>query len=475
MKTNTDMRKRGWAVIVAGLIAVALVGCDDGGRLGGGGIAGDPGPVPPPAVAPEEPTAPAPTPVPEDPGANPPGTPIPPAMLCGTSSFNAVKCAIATGALAPGNPPSDADHSLVDAGNAANTAFSAAANAAADALSLDAEDLRQRVQVVPTPPPSPPEAPAENIPPLKAREVLVTIHTGATGDDAGTHCDAYIKFCKDAAMEDCTGERMLNDPNSSGRRTGERSVRSLMAPESDITDAHRYFQLRLDRQHCEARAAWLLQGIYVNVKYDGNRRYQYNNPCLEKWMGPDDALPFGPNDTAVCAIVSTGTQPGSGTDDPVFLVLDNTDVDLARKGYQKTQTALRDWSSHFINTADGEDTALEMFWDGRDNLSDFEYGETAPYGDYLFDVMPFEGNPRFHFQKGRDRDDDGAWLLNTAEIFVFQPGKYLNGPGGPTGYSGSFRYHEWLGGDADLSSSFRDLPLVLNFSIPDDIGERWRN
>lgn len=273
----------------------------------------------------------------------------------------------------------------------------------------------------------------------KVGSITVTLMTGNAGDDSDTDCQVSIRFCKDKDMITCTEMIVLDDlDDKDDREEGEtnsyESDSNPLIPSDfdlpeDMTSDHQYFQLSVDKYgDCGNDSNnWLLQGVRVDIQYvsfyNQSLSSTYYNPCVEQWMDKGDTLNFGPNDTAVCAIVTTGDVSHGGTNDSVFLALENFDATKTNSG--TTDTSLSEWSSHFEGTTDI--AKVDLFWGGADDIDDFKRGTAISYGDYLFDVKPYNGAPTIHFEKLSD-GTDGGWCLEKYQVFVFQPGKFLNTP-----------------------------------------------
>lgn len=318
--------------------------------------------------------------------------------------------------------------------------------------------------------------------PADATSVKVTLWTGDAGDDSDTDCDAYITFCTDAPMTTCTSEQELNDTaDDDDRENGNENIYDAadgLSP-NGMTEAHRYFKLRLGSDCGNDSNSWLLQGIKVEITYaDSAPNYTYFNPCVEKWMDDGDTIPFGPNDTAVCAIIVTGGVDDADTDDEVYLVLKNFDNDEVSRG--RVTTRISSWSSHFTtvtsNTSDL--AALQMYWGGADDGNDFEKNDDASYGDYVFDIKPFSDAPMFYIKKGGDPEDDDRWFPHSANVYVFRPGKILNAPvdgDGPTVYHGEFVYDQWLDYKNGFATATWSLPEGDPRAIQIGIGQVWED
>lgn len=294
-----------------------------------------------------------------------------------------------------------------------------------------------------------PPLPLPSSSPSPVAALKVELLTGNAGDDSDTDCQVSIKFCEDKEMSRCTSKPIVLDDiaDDDDRENGEKNTYTSRryadaydpgdfdlpktGEGTDMTDKYQYFQLKLEDPCGDDDNEWLLQGIRVEAKYADAAKapYIYYNPCVEKWMDKGDILNFGPNDTAVCAIVKTIDKTTDnnfgGTNSPVSLVMENFAIaELPQRGGFES---VADWAPEF-EIHDDNKLALAMRWNGADDIDDFAQGSENSYGDYIFDVKPaFKDTPSVILHLG----GGDSWIPARAQVFVFQPGKFMNA--NPTG------------------------------------------
>lgn len=259
--------------------------------------------------------------------------------------------------------------------------------------------------------------------PSAAQSIEITLWTGEH-DGGGTNCDVGIRFCANSSMTNCTEVQELDDTeDESGDGDREKGDENIYDEEdglntSGITSEHKYFEISMNG-NCGDDPGWLMQGIKVKIDYGTEMlAYTYYNPCALKWADDGDTIKFGPNDAAVCAIIETGDIQNGGTDNTVWLKLGDHDSSL---GFVKTSISDDDGPFFSKLEMDGK-LAMDMSWS---NYKDFEQSDKTSYGDFIFDSNPFGDGPTVLIEK-ESCNTKGGWFLQSYEIFVFEPGKFLN-------------------------------------------------
>ncbi len=262
---------------------------------------------------------------------------------------------------------------------------------------------------------------------LEVESITVKTMTGVF-EHPGTDCDITITFCTDAAMSDCVEAQYLDNEDLDDFEGGNTDTFEFPHPPSGMTSEHRYFKIRQKDANCGDHPGWHLRGVKVKVEYDDGSSYRYYNPCIAKWMNKNDTITFGPEDTAVCAKITTGDVSKAGTNDYINLQVttrSNVDLDDLSFGSDGLSTGAPHFDPQWAEDHDlSHHLPLVIEWADYD---DCERGDVDWYGDYIFDSNPFSDDPKARVKKGSD-GENGGWYLSSYDVYIFQPAK-LSEPG----------------------------------------------
>lgn len=256
---------------------------------------------------------------------------------------------------------------------------------------------------------------------LGVKSLKVRTMTGGF-EHPGTDCDILIEFCTDAAMDHCVDDQLLDDEDDDFEGGNTDTFTNLEVPEG-MTAEHRYIRITQTNDNCGENSGWHFRGVDVTVTYDDESEYRYYNPCVAKWMNKNDTIDFGPDDTAVCAKITTGDVSKAGTNDYINLQVRtriDEDLDDLRMGSEGLSTGAPHFDPQWAEDHDlPRLLPLVIEWADYD---DCERGDVDWYGDYVFDSNPFVLDPQARVYKGSD-GDNGGWYLESFDVYVFQPAK----------------------------------------------------
>ena len=258
----------------------------------------------------------------------------------------------------------------------------------------------------------------------KVTQINVFLTTGKH-DHAGTDAIVKINFCSDKHFDNCIGAVTLDVDD---RDDNEKGATNKFTIDTHVgkyrTD---YFKIWLKRNGTE-HPGWLLEGVKIEqiIKTtfsDGTttsrKELAYHNPCVLKWFIDDGAaIRSGPEDTAICAIVKTGSKDKSGTDDDVNLVFEGIPTDKIVKA--GSDISYKDGPMFEL---DSTELTLNLAWN---KWNDHEKGREASYGDYSFDTDFFESTNKNPESVTISKEEDGkygGWLLGRLRVYIFQPAK----------------------------------------------------
>lgn len=286
---------------------------------------------------------------------------------------------------------------------------------------------------------------------MVAQPDIAGIVDGMRGIDAATTCPIVFEICVDQNFTD--GCQAVTLWKKGGFRAGyfetftSSDSGGLAQILEELTEKHRYFRLTLKKvptgtwgvacdspsmisepsQHADAEPTsplqtvtddrWFLEGVKLGIILPKGKKYQYTNPCLNRWLVPGESLSFGPKDGALCLVTTVGS---SGTDDDVWLAVKST-ADVDAVDWQ--DTAWDTFTAHpDSNWPFGGGGLIGIRLDYRGYLSnvfdDFESGMTTSYGVYAFDQDPFSDEFSI-WKKGNDTN----FVLQRYELFLYKPGK----------------------------------------------------
>ncbi len=205
-----------------------------------------------------------------------------------------------------------------------------------------------------------------------------------------------------------------------------------------------------------------VKGVHFSLHRELGRVYTYLNPCFEKRILRDDRFRFGPDDTAICAVVTTGTasDDGDGKDagtrariDLLVRLAPEYEGDAYKAQYAESfvrthgaEEYFRLYSPFFdeILQRKPESSPVQTFLTLRLNWNpiniddsaislQFWSGRTVSAGDFL-DHNPFSMSTTNHnvwlrlcpmcgqFSPAAVRESQ-AWLLDRYRVYLFFPGK----------------------------------------------------
>lgn len=257
------------------------------------------------------------------------------------------------------------------------------------------------------------------------KELELTIWTGH--DDAARlkKSIAWFQFCSDRNLEDCSDKFRLNETNVDFQPGSVAKITVMPYAFGDyfgeadsVREKSKYFKISLEKK---GKDNWELQGLkLIYVKHDGTRELAYFNPCVHKWLRKSSYVRFGPDDTALCAIVATNDVEGNLNDNTIVLDFD----DFGHADESGNNTCSKD-SPHFRSGHDD-------FYMGFKGYDDWKADAVRSYGDWSFDSDPFDASPTgipggFSTRMIKTNNcnncviDGPPWGFDRIKVYVYRP------------------------------------------------------
>jgi len=259
----------------------------------------------------------------------------------------------------------------------------------------------------------------------KVMEIRVRIDT-ADVEGAGTDAGILIQFCADKDLKICRDPVFLDDPARDDHERGAKGWYRIQTGAPFSKHEIQYFKIIFtslnDIIKQDIEDMWLFQGIRVEyVMKDGKKELAYANPCVLRWIyGFGEYLEFGPNDQAVCAIITTGCRNNSGTDNDVWLEFPDSTIDNVQDGEHLVEDL---WGGRFVRYGEESDSgSLLMSLNWRDD--DFQPCRRASYGEYSFGRKFFVSTERDKGVVGIRKESDnphGGWFLENIRVYIWNP------------------------------------------------------
>jgi len=256
-------------------------------------------------------------------------------------------------------------------------------------------------------------------------ELELTVWTGHDDGSRLKKSIAWFQFCTDSTLENCSEKLRLNETNDDfqGGSVAKITARphafgDYFGEANTVREKSKYFKISLEKK---GKDNWELESLkLIYVKHDGTRELAYFNPCVHKWLKKNSFVRFGPNDTAVCAIVESSDADPDLDDYSVVLDFDGFThaVESGAHTNHKKNTHFRPGGDDFYMNFGGYD--------------DWKAGSVRSYGDWSFDSDPFywdaTGLPGgFSVKIDRTNNchncviDISVWGFQRVTAFIYKP------------------------------------------------------